>query len=173
MRRGEKAITLCRPVTVKRTTTADDGTEETGAATWFVYRPFWFVLAQTDGKPLPAQTAPTWDDARALAALGVQEVEFASLDGNTLGYAQGRTIAVNPVNPLPHKTRFHELAHVLLGHTAEGEQHDGELTPRNQFAGASRCVRESRTALLAALEPRYVDAVSAEPRNAAQLSMTS
>ena len=26
VRRGEKAITLCRPVTVKRTTTADDGT---------------------------------------------------------------------------------------------------------------------------------------------------
>ena len=25
VRRGEKAITLCRPVTVKRTTTADDG----------------------------------------------------------------------------------------------------------------------------------------------------
>jgi hypothetical protein len=48
-----------------------------------------------------------------------------------LGYAQGRTIAVNPVNPLPHKTRFHELAHILLGYTAEGEQHDGELTPRN------------------------------------------
>ena len=72
--------------------------------------PFWFVLAQTDGKPLPATTAPTWDAARALAALNVQEVEFASLDGNTLGYAQGRTIAVNPVNPLPHKTRFHELA---------------------------------------------------------------
>ena len=32
---------------------------------------------------------------------------------------------------MPHKTRFHELAHVLLGHTAEGEQADGELTPRN------------------------------------------
>ena len=47
VRRGEKAITLCRPVTVTRTTTADNGTEETSAATWFVYRPFWFVLAQT------------------------------------------------------------------------------------------------------------------------------
>jgi hypothetical protein len=97
----------------------------------FVYRPFWFVLAQTDGKPLPASTLPTWDAALALAALDVREVEFAALDGNTLRYAQGRTIAVNPVNPLPYKTRFHELAHVLLGHTAEGEQHDGELTPRN------------------------------------------
>jgi hypothetical protein len=129
VRRGEKAITLCRPVTVKRTTTADDGTDET--ATWFVYKPFWFVLAQTEGQPLPVATVPTWDATRALVALNVEEVEFASLDGNTLGYAQGRTIAVNPVNPLPHKTRFHQLAHVFLGHTAEGEQHDGELTPRN------------------------------------------
>ena len=35
------------------------------------------------------------------------------------------------MNPLPHKTRFQELAHVLLGHTSEGLQADGELTPRN------------------------------------------
>ena len=28
-------------------------------------------------------------------------------------------------------TSFHELAHVLLGHTTEGEQNEGELTPRN------------------------------------------
>jgi hypothetical protein len=32
---------------------------------------------------------------------------------------------------MPHKTRFHELAHVLLGHTSEGTLNDGELTPRN------------------------------------------
>jgi antirestriction protein ArdC len=47
VRRGEKAITLCRLGTVERTTTRDEGTEETHAATWFVYCPFWFVLAQT------------------------------------------------------------------------------------------------------------------------------
>jgi hypothetical protein len=47
VRRGEKAITLCRLGTVERTTTGDEGTEETHAATWFVYCPFWFVLAQT------------------------------------------------------------------------------------------------------------------------------
>jgi hypothetical protein len=118
-------------VTVKRTTTADDGTEETRPATWFVYKPFWFVLSQTDGQPLPEQPIPTWDKDRALAALNVQEVPFDTVDGNTQGYAKGRTIAINPVNPLPHKTRFHELAHVLLGHTSEGEQNDSELTPRN------------------------------------------
>ena len=56
---------------------------------------------------------------------------FDYWDGNCLGYARERSIAINPVNPMPHKTRFHELAHVLLGHTTEGEQNDGELTPRS------------------------------------------
>jgi len=48
-----------------------------------------------------------------------------------MGFARGRSIAVSPLNPLPHKTTFHELAHVLLGHTAEGDQNDGDQTPRN------------------------------------------
>ena len=52
-------------------------------------------------------------------------------DGNVLGFARARSIAVNPVNPMPHKTRFHEMAHVLLGHTAEGTLNDGEVTPRS------------------------------------------
>jgi hypothetical protein len=40
---------------------------------------------------------------------------------------------VSPLAELPHKTRFHELAHVILGHTAEGETglSDSELTPRS------------------------------------------
>ncbi len=32
---------------------------------------------------------------------------------------------------MPHKTRFHELAHVLLGHTSDGVQADSDITPRN------------------------------------------
>src|SRR4030095_14773673 len=65
VRRGEKAITLCRPVTVKRTTTADDGTaEDTTAATFFVYRPQWFVMAQTEGKPVAEPITPKWDKDR-------------------------------------------------------------------------------------------------------------
>jgi antirestriction protein ArdC len=131
VRKGEKAITLCRPVTVKRERIADDGTEETTAATWFVYRPNWFVLAQTDGQPLSEPPTPTWDAQRALAALNVTEVPFDHTDGNCLGFARERSIAINPVNPMPHKTRFHELAHVLLGHTSEGTLNDGEMTPRN------------------------------------------
>ncbi len=41
-------------------------------------------------------------------------------------------MAVSPIAALPHKTLFHELAHVLLGHTTEGGQLvDDERTPRN------------------------------------------
>src|SRR5215468_8269767 len=49
VRKGEKAITLCQPVTVKRTTQTDDAADETDVFTRFTYRPRWFVLAQTDG----------------------------------------------------------------------------------------------------------------------------
>ena len=134
--KGEKALTLCMPITLKRrqdTNDADtDGADSSSATfTRFVYRSRWFVLAQTEGEALPEPSIPEWDAARALAALDVDEVSFASTDGNVMGYAKERSIALNPLNPLPHKTRFHELAHVLLGHTAEGQQSDGDVTPRN------------------------------------------
>jgi hypothetical protein len=89
------------------------------------------VLAQTDGEPLPELPIPTWDSDRALTALQIGEVPFDHIDGNCLGFAQNRSIAINPINPFPHKTRFHEVAHVLLGHTAEGMQAEAEITPRN------------------------------------------
>jgi antirestriction protein ArdC len=140
VKKGEKGITLCQPVTVTRTTKADDGDEQAEMMsdvvpsvvyTRFVYKSRWFVLSQTDGQPLAEPPMPTWNRAAALKALDVNEVPFDALNGNCLGFARGRSIAINPVNPLPHKTTFHELAHVLLGHTTEGEQNDGELTPRN------------------------------------------
>lgn len=128
VRKGEKAITLCQPVTVKRRADADD---ESAVFTRFIYKPHWFVLSQTDGADVPPMPIPTWDAARALSALDVVEVPFDATNGNVLGFARERLIAINPVNPMPHKTRFHELAHVLLGHTSEGMLNDGELTPRN------------------------------------------
>ena len=131
VRKGEKAITLCQPVTVKRPADADDDTIEAEVITRFVYKPRWFVFSQTDGADVQPASMPPWDRARALAALHVAEVPFDATDGNVLGFARGRAIAVSPINPMPHKTTFHELAHVLLGHTTEGEQADGEHTPRN------------------------------------------
>jgi antirestriction protein ArdC len=133
VRRGEKALTLCRPVTVKRTSTADDGTEQTNVATWFVYKPYWFVLAQTDGREVEPLVIPEWNQVRALEILDIVEEPFSIKDGNCQGYARQRSIAVSPVAELPHKTRFHELAHVVLGHTSEAEAGltDSEMTPRS------------------------------------------
>ena len=53
------------------------------------------------------------------------------LDGNCQGFAHDRSIAVSPIAANPLKTTFHELAHVIIGHTAEGELRDDERTPRN------------------------------------------
>ncbi len=136
VKKGEKAITLCMPIQRRRkaeTIDPDTGETDTEAAVWtqFIYKPRWFVLSQTDGDPLPEPAIPAWDRDTALEALNVQEITFEHVDGNCLGFARERSIAVNPVNPLPHKTRFHELAHVLLGHTTEGQHADLDLTPRN------------------------------------------
>lgn len=130
VRKGEKAIVLCMPVTIKRKEQAETS-EEAEVFTRFIYKPNWFVMAQTEGEPLAPVSIPHWDRAKALAALEVEEVPFTATDGNVQGFARGRSIAVSPLNPMPHKTTLHELGHVLLGHTAEGEQADSELTPRD------------------------------------------
>lgn len=55
------------------------------------------------------------------------------LDGNVQGYAKQRTVAINPVAEQPESTLFHELAHIVLGHTAEGSLNSDstDRTPRD------------------------------------------
>jgi hypothetical protein len=134
VRKGEKAITLCMPVTCKRTPASDDDPDAPQTFTRFIYRPRWFVLAQTDGEPLTAELAPAWDRAAALASLNIEEIPFDHMDGNCQGFARGRAIAVSPLAAFPFKTLFHEAAHVLLGHTAEADQTDGEQIPERSAA---------------------------------------
>ncbi len=128
VRKGEKAIILCRPVT--RRFENEQGEEKT-ITTGFIERPYWFLLCQTDGEPVEFPPSPAWDRTRALAALDIREVPFTDLDGNTLGYARGREIAISPLSPMPHETTFHELAHVTLGHCEEIEFRDNPQTPGN------------------------------------------
>jgi hypothetical protein len=112
VKKGEKAITLCMPVTVKRKESADNEAEQDKTFTTFVYKPRWFVLSQTEGQEIEAPSIPGWDSDQALSVLDVQRVEFTSLDGNCQGYAQRRSIAISPVAQLKHKTLFHEIAHL-------------------------------------------------------------
>ena len=117
--RGQKARVLCMPVTLAPTDAEED--DRTRAPrTIFVYRARWFTLGQTEGKPYEEVGTPTWSEDRALSALGITRVAFAHLDGNVQGYATPqREIAINPVAGLPHKTLFHEIAHVLLDHARD------------------------------------------------------
>src|SRR5256885_16392806 len=70
VRRGEKALTLCMPVTCKAKQTLRDEqgieTEQEFAFTRFVYRNHWFVLAQTDGAEYRPEPLPDWDESKAL-----------------------------------------------------------------------------------------------------------
>jgi len=128
--KGQKAIALVMPLTINKKDAAGEKTGE--SFSMFILRNNWFVLGQTEGDEYVNQVAtPAWDKAAALVKLDISEVGFNHANGNCQGYASGRTIAVNPVAILPHKTRFHELAHVVLGHTTTEVMADNEVTPRD------------------------------------------
>lgn len=75
---------------------------------------------------------PEYNFTQALDILKLVEVEFEMLEGNPQGYAQSNKIAINPLAQLPYKTRFHEIAHILLGHTKDGAKLiDNETTLRS------------------------------------------
>lgn len=131
VRKGEKAIVLCQPVTVKaKSENGEPDTDSPEYRKFFIWRPHWFVMSQTEGAEYVPPALPTWDRSRALASLQVEEIPFSSLDGNVQGYAIARSIAINPVAAMPVKTTFHELAHVTLGHTMKGQATDSATLPR-------------------------------------------
>jgi hypothetical protein len=128
VKRGERALTLCMPITRKQ---REEESDEEHTFTSFAYKPRWFVVSQTQGRELEPTTIPEWDSEKAISALSIERVAFDKTDGNCQGFARKRQIAINPVAQLPYKTLFHELAHVILGHTTEADFADTETTPRN------------------------------------------
>jgi antirestriction protein ArdC len=138
VRKGEKALVLCMPISVKardqpssnESAEQADGKEEKTFRR-FLYRANWFTLAQTDGEPYQPQELPQWSEERALDTLGISRIPFDHTDGNVQGYAQGSSVAVSPIAFLPYRTLFHELGHVILGHTGESDQVDAEHTPKS------------------------------------------
>jgi antirestriction protein ArdC len=130
VKKGEKAIALVMPVTISK---KDGAGEKTGEVfSMFTLKNNWFTLDQTEGADYVSESVnPAWCKIKALETLDITEVRFDSPNGNFQGYAQGKNIAINPVAVLPHKTRFHELAHVVLGHTEEHAMHDNDMTPRD------------------------------------------
>ena len=131
VKRGERALVLCMPITRKvrnEQTQETDSEDSERTFTSFAYKARWFVVSQTVGDELTPTSLSDWDSERALKALQIERITFTETDGNCQGYAKRRQIAINPVAQLPHKTLFHELAHVVLGHTSEAEFTDTERT---------------------------------------------
>ena len=134
VRKGEKGITLCMPMPFKKAAEADSVQDETAEAQTcyaFRFRPYWFVLAQTEGEDTSIPPIPGFDIDTALSALNITRARFDEINGNIQGFAHRREIAVNPVAALPHKTTLHELAHVVLGHTTSEKLVDSEQTARH------------------------------------------
>jgi antirestriction protein ArdC len=153
VKKGEKALTLCMPVTVKRKDAepemddevirSGDGAERIQESfTRFIYRPHWFVLAQTEGNEYVPVEIPEWNEKRALENLQITRIQFKHTDGNAQGYAVERHVAISPIAFMPHRTLFHEIAHVVLGHTEELRRMDDgdESTPRDIREVEAECV---------------------------------
>ena len=90
VRKGEKALTLYMPLAKKG---KHDAVDEQVFITAFVYKPRWFVLAQTDGEPVEMIPIAEWNKVRALTALNITETTFTDTNGNVQGYARKREIA--------------------------------------------------------------------------------
>ncbi len=135
VKKGEKALMLCMPITVKRRDSAntDEGEIESHECftTGFVYRSRWFILAQTDGDEIELPSLPVWNATQALENLDITRIPFTNLDGNCQGNASKRQIAINPVAQLPIKTLLHETAHVVLGHSLETALDGDKRTPKH------------------------------------------
>lgn len=76
-----------------------------------------FALSDTEGDELPEVPIPGWDLQTALATFGIRETAFDSTNGNLQGYSHGLEFTINPLAVNKNKTRFHEMAHIVLGHT--------------------------------------------------------
>lgn len=153
VKKGEKAIALVMPVTVKSKSKEEDAEGEDKAdaqpkgsgRTIFILKNNWFALCQTDGADYAQEVVtPKWDKARALAELGITEQAFSSMNGNAQGYAipNEKKLAINPLAALPWKATFHEMAHCLL-HSAEAQMADGEML--------QRCIKEAEAESVAYL----------------------
>jgi antirestriction protein ArdC len=141
VKKGEKAITLLMPITKK---VQDEETGEGGTRMFFIGKPHWFGLSQTDGAEYVPAPIPDFDLTRALAKLEITQKPFAVVDGNMQGYAipRERVIAVSPIAFDPTKTGIHEAAHVLL----HGDQ--GQLTDTDRPERSTREVEAELTAYL-------------------------
>jgi antirestriction protein ArdC len=113
--RGEKGMTIIRPINVKTRELDEHG--EPKRILKFKAVNGAFQYSQTSGEEIEMPELPEWSLDRALETLDITRREFDLIDGDTHGFSHDRIIAVSPLSPYPLKTAAHEISHVLAGHT--------------------------------------------------------
>lgn len=132
--RGAHARSILRPIILKNSaskgeTIVNDSEEPSGSRlVGFKMVKCLFPLSETTGKNLPPPPKlPGWDTKAAEAKLGIAQMPFDEMNGNVMGYSVGLQYAINPLNPTPDRTRFHEWGHMVLGHTLPSQHADYQL----------------------------------------------
>lgn len=121
--KGSKAYSIVRPIFIEKKAEEGDVPDKL-----LRFKPVkcLFTVSQTEGDELPEVELPGWDLQTAHERLDIKQVPFEHLDGNAQGYSIGREYALNPVAVHPTMTRFHEIGHIVMGHTAGADE--GEYT---------------------------------------------
>lgn len=123
VKKGEKSsIALIMPVPIKKKREDGEPGEDEVVFTKFMLRNAWFHLGQTDGEEYAVEEkSEDWTIEGALEILDVREApfEFAGVGDIRMGYAQGREIAISPLEEYPTYGRIRQLARIVLGHTAD------------------------------------------------------
>ncbi|MEM9423551.1 MAG: ArdC-like ssDNA-binding domain-containing protein [Spirochaetota bacterium] len=143
--KGAKALAMCVPVAIAK---KDEGGEETGEVfRLFRYKRGWFLAQDTKalehfvaGTETPELAPLDWQVRAALQSLDIRLLSFDPNYSDTWGYARGRTLAINPNIPSPEAALFHELAHIVLGHTEPGRKMSKELKEVEAEATAYICL---------------------------------
>lgn len=119
VQKGAKAYEIVRPIVIPKRDAAGEKTDES----FLRFKPVKciFPVSMTEGEELPPAEVPGWSLDTALSKLDIRRTPFESFDSNVQGYSRDREFAVNPVAAYPTKTTFHELSHIVSGHTEPGE----------------------------------------------------
>lgn len=123
VRKGSKGNSVLHPVIVikrdkdTKQPVLDKNGRKQMIVIGFAARNTVFTYSQTDGDDLVIPELPEWSLDMALKTLEVERVRFKGANGNVGGYSVDKTLAINPVSDCPLHTAFHELAHIVLGHT--------------------------------------------------------
>jgi hypothetical protein len=129
VRKREKAIWLCMPLTRKKTN-GQTGEDELYITAFLEAA---LVCAGTDRWRAGTNTRDSGMGERTRVSCAWHRADsvHTHTKGNVQGYAKKSQVAISPLAELPHKTLFHEVAHVVLLHTAESDISDSEQTPRS------------------------------------------